>query len=91
MDILRDLLFTWNAEHNAPLPTKVTFRYSLPTHYEDKTSGERYRLPPTYDARLNAIPGFRAEVSYAVVVYVSRNRERMDWWRKNARYGFCER
>ncbi|KAI0087010.1 hypothetical protein BDY19DRAFT_893731 [Irpex rosettiformis] len=83
IDILRDSLFIWDAENNAPFPTKVTFRYPLPTHYSHDDSGERCRLPPTYEAHLNGLPGFRAEVSYALVVHISRTRDRIGWWRRN--------
>lgn len=86
MDILKDSLFIWDAEHHAPFPTKVTFRYTLPSHYKDGTSGERHRLPPTYQARLSGIPGFRVEVSYSLVVYISRIRDKLDWWRRDSRY-----
>ncbi|KAI0696433.1 hypothetical protein BC835DRAFT_1271920 [Cytidiella melzeri] len=83
-DILKDSLFTWDATREASFPTKVTFRYSLPSHYTHAGSGERFRLPPTYEAHLSGIPGFKVEVSYAVVVYIARNRDKLDWWRRKS-------
>jgi hypothetical protein len=87
-DILKDCLFLWEANNHTSLPTKVTFRYPLPSHYSHFPSGEQFRLPSSYEAHLNGMPGFRVEVSYAIVIYITRTRERTDWWRRNSRYGF---
>ncbi|KAJ3553979.1 hypothetical protein NM688_g3343 [Phlebia brevispora] len=84
-DILKDTLYTWNSERNASFPAKVTFRYTLPTHYTHRLSGERFRLPPTYEAHLDGMPGFNVEIHYAIVVTISRTRDRLDWWRKTTK------
>lgn len=83
--ILKDTLFTWNSERDASFPAKVTFRYTLPTHYTRRESGERHRLPPTYEAHLSGMPGFNIEVNYNIVVALTRIRNKSDWWRKSTK------
>ncbi len=85
LQILNDTLYTWDAERQASFPAKVTFRYTLPTHYTHKESGERYRLPPSYEARLSSMPGFDVEIRYAIVVTVTRTRDKSAWWRKSTK------
>jgi len=82
-EIITETLYSWNADHHPTFPEKVTFRYTFPSHYTDCTSGERHRLPPSYEARLQGIPGFHVKVSYAILVDMARNREKADWWRKS--------
>ncbi|PSR78191.1 hypothetical protein PHLCEN_2v7523 [Hermanssonia centrifuga] len=84
-DILRDSLFTWDSERNASFPSKVTFRYTLPAHYTHPDSRIKYRIPPTYEAHLSGIPGFQLEVTYAIIVNITRVRDKSDWWRKSTR------
>ncbi|EKM51699.1 uncharacterized protein PHACADRAFT_261996 [Phanerochaete carnosa HHB-10118-sp] len=83
LQIINDLAFEWDAEHNATFPSKVTFRYTLPTHYSHDLTGERFRLPPSYRAHLSGVPGLRVDISYAVAVYITRNRSKANWWRKS--------
>lgn len=83
--IIDDLVFVWDAERNATFPSKITFRYTLPTHFMHYPTGERYRLPPTYHTYLHGVPGFNVDISYAVVVYITRNRSKANWWRKSTR------
>ena len=84
-EILKDSLFIWDSERHASFPAKVNFRYTLPTHYDHDVSGERFRLPPTYDTHLSGIPGFDVEVHYAIVVTISRIRNKSSLWRKSSR------
>ena len=86
--ILNDSLFTWDAERHASFPTKVTFRYTLPTHYTDRQTGEQFRLPPSHDAHMNGIPGFDVSIQYAIVVNIERERSRANLWQKSARLVF---
>ena len=85
-DILKDSLFSWSADRHPSFPAKVTFQYVLPTHYyAHRQSGERHRLPPTYDAHLSGLPGFTVEISYAIVVNLERIRDKSNLWQKSAR------
>ena len=83
--IISDTVFEWDAERNATFPAKVTFRYTLPTHYTHAPTSERFRLPPSYQAHLSGVPGFRVSIYYAIVVYINLNRSKMNWWRKGNR------
>lgn len=84
-DIIKESIFNWNAERNASFPSKVTFHYTLPSHYTHRDTGERFRIPPTYESRLSGIPGFKVKVSYAIVVHLRHNRNKADWWRRSTR------
>ncbi|KIP06691.1 hypothetical protein PHLGIDRAFT_128118 [Phlebiopsis gigantea 11061_1 CR5-6] len=84
-EIINDTVFAWDAECNATFPAKVTFRYTLPTRYTHAPTDEEFRLPPSYQAHLSGVPGFRVGISYAVVVHITLNRSKMNWWRKGTR------
>jgi hypothetical protein len=83
--IINETVFEWDVERNASFPAKVTFRYTLPTHYTHGSTKESFRLPSTYHAHLSGVPGFSVDISYAVVVYMERNRHKTNWWRKSSR------
>ncbi|KAF8133724.1 hypothetical protein EV363DRAFT_1566582 [Boletus edulis] len=64
----KSMLWIKNRVQDAPCPNKLRFRFPLPTTYSD--GGHTYLLPPSFEARLSGIPGFRAHVSYSVSVVV---------------------
>ncbi|CAL1712354.1 unnamed protein product [Somion occarium] len=84
-EIINETLFIWDSEHDATFPSKVNFRYTLPTHYTNGLTGEKSRLPPSFEAYLPGIPGFDVNISYGIYVYLTRTRDRSDWWRKGKR------
>ncbi|KAH0831996.1 hypothetical protein J3R83DRAFT_12899 [Lanmaoa asiatica] len=49
---------------DAPCPNSLRFSFSLPTTYTDRS--KTYFLPPSFEAHLSGLPGFRAHVSYSV-------------------------
>ncbi|KAI0784814.1 hypothetical protein C8Q75DRAFT_370701 [Abortiporus biennis] len=84
-EMLNETLYSWDTEQHSPVPSKINFQYTLPSHYINKTTGARHRLPPTYTAHLSGIPGFTVDVGYAIVVNIHRVRDRTDWWRKSSK------
>lgn len=84
--LLDEVVYEWDAAQHLPLPTKVSFRYIVPTHYTNVHNGERLRLPPTYEAHLQGVPGFRVEVRYGVTVYLKHTRDISEWWRTGSRW-----
>lgn len=85
VQILRESLFTWDAERNTTFPSKVSFRYTLPSHYNHPETNERFPIPPSYHAHSYGIPGFEVDVAYAVVVEMSRRRSVPEWWQRSTR------
>lgn len=83
--LVDDLAFEWDADRHATFPSKVTFRYTLPTHYTHHLTGERFRLPSSYSMHLDGVPGLNIDISYAVAVYLTQTRSRANWWRKSTR------
>lgn len=63
-----DQLITWDAT-GASLPDEFSFRRIVPIF-----SDAGRLLPPTFDSRLSAIPGFRVSVIWSIVVSVTRTR-----------------
>lgn len=63
-----DQLISWNAT-GASLPDEFSFRRTVPIF-----SNAGCLLPPTFDSRLSAIPGFRVSVIWSIVVRVTRTR-----------------
>ncbi|PCH40302.1 hypothetical protein WOLCODRAFT_143021 [Wolfiporia cocos MD-104 SS10] len=87
-EILRVSVFSWNDQQNISLPSRIPLHYTLPDDYRDNANGERYPLPPTYDAHLNGIPGFNVYVMYYVLVeFVRAERKKSPFWQKK----FCIR
>ncbi|GJE98972.1 hypothetical protein PsYK624_152100 [Phanerochaete sordida] len=84
-EIVNDLVYEWEAEHKAPFPSEVSFRYTLPTHFMHYFTGERFHLPPSYRVHLEGVPGLKVNISYAVVVYITQTRCKANWWRKSTR------
>lgn len=41
------------------------------TFHDERTT---YPLPPTYEAHLSGVPGFRANIDYAVTATVARHK-----------------
>ncbi|KAI0064108.1 hypothetical protein BV25DRAFT_1914757 [Artomyces pyxidatus] len=82
-------LYTWDRHHpqlqnpfvssNAGPPSEINFRTIVPAK---GANGEV--LPPSFDARLSAIPGFRVGVHYEVVVCVVRSHMG-ELWRRRCR------
>jgi len=83
--VLDEVVYSWDMQQNMPFPSKVSFRYVLPTHYTDLARGERVRLPPSYEAHLQGIPGFHIGVAYGVTVYLRHTRDMSEWWRSGSR------
>lgn len=51
-------------------PTSLPFALSLPPTFSD--GKDEYPLPPTFEAHLSGLPGFRANVDYSVSATVDR-------------------
>ena len=83
--VLDELVYAWDVQQNLPFPSKVSFRYTLPTHYTNVFDGQRLRLPPSYEAQLQGLPGFQIASSYSVTVYLKHNRDMTEWWRSGSR------
>ena len=83
--IIDEVVYAWDTQQNLPFPSKVSFRYVLPTHYTNVFNGERLRLPPSYEAQLQGFPGFHVWVSYGVTVYLKHARDMAEWWRSGSR------
>ncbi|KAA1469675.1 hypothetical protein DENSPDRAFT_835329 [Dentipellis sp. KUC8613] len=56
----------------SPCPTQFSFSAVLPTEFSDEKGS--YSLPPTYEAHLSGLPGFQANVEYAVTAIASKNK-----------------
>ncbi|EMD39777.1 hypothetical protein CERSUDRAFT_92265 [Gelatoporia subvermispora B] len=83
-DIISSTVFVWDSQRHASFPSKVSFRYTLPTHYADSRSGTRFLLPPTYNSHLCGIPGFTVDVSYHIVVNITQTRDKSTFWQKSS-------
>ena len=57
---------------NGSCPTSFAFALQLPMTFGDGRS--TYPLPPTYEAHLSGVPGFRANIDYAVTAAVARHK-----------------
>ncbi|KAI0269975.1 hypothetical protein BC834DRAFT_967686 [Gloeopeniophorella convolvens] len=78
---LSEQLLAWDARAGAPLPDELAFRSVVPAAAADGRV-----LPPTFDSRLSAIPGFRVSVQWEVVLTVTRVRAgRFDLFRRTTR------
>ncbi|THH26818.1 hypothetical protein EUX98_g7366 [Antrodiella citrinella] len=85
--IIDEVVYSWELQQNLPFPSKVSFRYALPTQCTNVHTGEKLRLPPSYEAHFQGIPGFHVSVSYAVTVYLKHTRDMSEWWRSGSRIG----
>lgn len=63
----------YNKDHaSVPCPSSLPFRLVLPDTFSDGKA--EYPLPPTYEAHLSGVPGFRANIDYSVTAAVSRSK-----------------
>ncbi|KZT64273.1 hypothetical protein DAEQUDRAFT_769836 [Daedalea quercina L-15889] len=81
-EVLHEDLYSWNSDSDPPLPFRISFRYTLPSHYPDPSYGDRRPLPPTYHAYLSGIPGFTVHVSYHIAVDMLYTKRQGPSWRK---------
>ncbi|KAG9315843.1 hypothetical protein JVU11DRAFT_3492 [Chiua virens] len=66
----KNILWIKDRIQDAPCPNSLRFNYTLPTTYSD---GDRsYFLPPSFEACLSGLPGFRALVSYSLSAVVAK-------------------
>ncbi|KAI0661977.1 hypothetical protein C8Q70DRAFT_909835 [Cubamyces menziesii] len=79
--MIDETVYSWTPARDGPFPPNVAFRYTLPDAFLDPMLGTRYPLPPTFRARLATMPGFTVNISYAVVVSLTRQREAATLWR----------
>ena len=78
-----DQLISWNAT-SASLPDEFSFRRTVPVF-----SDAGRLLPPAFDSRLSAIPGFRVSVNWSIVVKVTRARTSpLSLFRRTARCAY---
>ncbi|KAG8214538.1 hypothetical protein J3R82DRAFT_9599 [Butyriboletus roseoflavus] len=60
----KSMLWIKDRIQDALCPSSLRFSFSLPTTYSDRD--KTYFLPPSFEAHLSGLPGFRAHVSYSV-------------------------
>lgn len=68
-----DVKTLWNKDINGgECPTVLPFSLTLPgTFWDGKAS---YPLPPSFEAHLSGLPGFRANIEYSVSAVVTRSK-----------------
>ncbi|KAH7885431.1 hypothetical protein F5I97DRAFT_2033493 [Phlebopus sp. FC_14] len=60
----KSILWIKDRIQDAPCPSSLSFSLTLPATFSD---GEKtYPLPPSYEAHLSGLPGFRAKIYYSV-------------------------
>ncbi|PBK75134.1 hypothetical protein ARMSODRAFT_951210 [Armillaria solidipes] len=60
-----DTVLLWiKNPNNLACPPSLCFRLNLPTTFQYE--GHTYPLPPTYDVKLDGLPGFTAAIDYSV-------------------------
>ncbi|KAI0648144.1 hypothetical protein C8Q79DRAFT_905770 [Trametes meyenii] len=79
--VLDEMVYSWIPSRHGPFPAKASFRYTLPRTFRDPAAEREYPLPPTHSARLESFPGFSVNISYAIVVCMTRLREASTLWR----------
>ncbi|KAF8555747.1 hypothetical protein OG21DRAFT_1483672 [Imleria badia] len=82
----KSMLWIKDRIQDAPCPNSLRFGFPLPTTYSD--GDHTYFLPPSFEAHLSGLPGFRAHVSYSVNVVVVKpndvsNRVKSTFFRKD--------
>ncbi|KAH8085416.1 hypothetical protein BXZ70DRAFT_1002312 [Cristinia sonorae] len=65
----------WNNSQSRPCPSSLPFSIELPSHFD--YSGESYPLPPTHEAQLKGVPGFRAIIDYSVTAHIQKTGQLM--------------
>ncbi|OSD07310.1 hypothetical protein PYCCODRAFT_1358774 [Trametes coccinea BRFM310] len=84
--LIDQTVYSWiPAAEGSLFPPSTSFRYTLPESFLDTASGNCYALPPTYSASLEGMPGFVVDIAYAVVVYITRQRQAATLWRGTSR------
>ncbi|KAI6008999.1 hypothetical protein BKA83DRAFT_4426801 [Pisolithus microcarpus] len=64
----KNILWVKDRLRDLPCPDSLRFSLSLPTTFSD---GEKtFPLPPSYEAHLSGLPGFRAYIHYALTAQV---------------------
>lgn len=64
----KNILWVKDRLRNSPCPNSLRFSLLLPTTFSD---GEKtFPLPPSYEAHLSGLPGFRAYIHYALTALV---------------------
>ncbi|KAI6113408.1 hypothetical protein EDD16DRAFT_1484130 [Pisolithus croceorrhizus] len=64
----KNILWVKDRLRGLPCPNSLRFALSLPTTFSD---GEKtFPLPPSYEAHLSGLPGFRAYIHYALTAQV---------------------
>ncbi|KAI0027741.1 hypothetical protein K488DRAFT_60562 [Vararia minispora EC-137] len=86
---LCETLYTWNnSVYHDGAPPEFNFETTVPVFVPP--ASERRVLPPSYENRASAIPGFRVSVQYEFVVSVTRHTNPMDFWKKRTRYAYLQ-
>ncbi|OBZ71501.1 hypothetical protein A0H81_08642 [Grifola frondosa] len=63
----------WSKDRDAgPCPLSLPFSLTLPTTFSD--GKDNYPLPPTHEAHLSGVPGFKAAIDYSVSATVHKSR-----------------
>ncbi|KAI0042390.1 hypothetical protein FA95DRAFT_1564348 [Auriscalpium vulgare] len=71
--LCNEIVHLWRKGVDAgPCPSSLAFSVPLPTSFSDEKGS--YPLPPTYEAHLTGLPGFTANVDYAVTAVASKTK-----------------
>jgi len=66
-------LMLWHKDEDVrPCPLNLPFHIVLPTMFSDERGS--WSLPPTFEAHMNGMPGFTANVDYSVTAIASKNK-----------------
>ncbi|KAG2147491.1 uncharacterized protein EDB93DRAFT_1147631 [Suillus bovinus] len=60
----KTILWVKDRIYEAPCPRSLPFSFLLPTTFSD--GGKTYPLPPSHEAHLSGLPGFRARINYSI-------------------------
>ncbi|KIJ17626.1 hypothetical protein PAXINDRAFT_167632 [Paxillus involutus ATCC 200175] len=60
----KSMLWVKDRIQDAPCPSSLRFSLTLPTTFSD--GDKTYPLPPSFEAHLSGLPGFRANIDYSV-------------------------
>ncbi|KAG1855890.1 hypothetical protein C8R48DRAFT_749288 [Suillus tomentosus] len=62
----KTILWVKDRVYEAPCPRSLSFSLPLPTTFSDGVKS--YPLPPSHEAHLSGLPGFRARINYSISV-----------------------